>query len=206
MILSWLLISTFFIQNLFYQHTPQTPDIQTGIVTIKSDSDIIIDGYIQRVSSIKHITYARGCAGSATKCRRKNFDCSWLIKYFGYKLNIFSKKEIAYYSSSSLFALWKQKPIKEAKRWDFTFRLWQWKSWERISNHIAVVTRPYSWGWLWIIDNINNQAKERFIKLSCSYRSCTYIGKRKITLSSNWLLEETKRNNIVLNTWNITLD
>ena len=167
----------------------------------EEQKEIITEWYFDWLERLGRINYALGCAWNATDwCSSKSFDCSWLIKYYGYWKKIFSIDEIKHYNSSTLFNLWSKKDPRTAERWDLTFWIWEWvdENWDSLPNHIAVVTRAYETGWIWIMDNLKWVWEERFLKMHCNDRYCNYIWKRNIYVASNWLFEEAQRRWIVV--------
>ena len=117
------------------------------------------------------------------------FDCVWLFKAYAVMRWLLTVDEAKYINSYVMANLGKDKQLYEAVRWDVTY----WKPLWDYSRHIAFVSRDYNEddGWLWIVDSLDWDPKERFIRL----RRWIYIGKRKVSVKSSPFVE------IALNKW-----
>lgn len=111
------------------------------------------------------------------------FDCVWLFKAYAVKRWLLDEQEAWYINSTVMYLLSKPKPMSDAIRWDITYRQPLWDD----RKHIAFVSKNYDpsdW-WIWIIDNLWKQPKERFLKLYW----WVYLWKRKIKVWSNPFVE-----------------
>jgi len=181
----------------------------------ESQKEIIIEDYFLFMDRISNFRYARGCMWSATPKTRSEekqkyvwccvdcFDCSWLMKAYGFMKWVFTKKELWHLRSDSLYELWTKIDPRWAERWDFTYWKWFWEasSWSR-STHFAVVSSWYSNWSIWVYDNVNwknkNELWERELKLYCNSKYCTYLWKYKIYISTNWLFELSQKKGIIV--------
>jgi 3D (Asp-Asp-Asp) domain-containing protein len=147
--------------------------------------ETITEGLILRLEWLDKIRYRSGRFDPTDNA----FDCSWLIKWYWVLREILSEQEAVHINSTMLYLLWNKKQLSQAKRWDITYRnpLDDWP------KHVAVITRDYDeteW-WLWIIDNApwnNGRVEERFIQMNWNI----FVGKRKILIASNPLVEIAK--------------
>lgn len=178
---------------------------------------IIIEDYFLFLDRLWKINYARGCAWEATppiwnwqrrvKCWIRSFDCWWLMKYYWRIKWIFEKSDMAYLRSDSLYALWHPKDPRTAERWDFMY--WKWFGKAEWKTHFAVVSSWYNdeTHTMWIYDNANwpntNKTWEREIRVSCDSRKCWYIGRYRIYVATNWLVELASEKWIQVNAFKI---
>lgn len=181
--------------------------------------EIIIEDYFLFLKKIGKINYARGCMGEYSKpirsnekqkrvkCASKSYDCAGLIKWYAVAKGILTQDEAAYNNSQTIVLLWQPKDAYTAKRWDRTS--WQgfgknatWNS----STHFAIISRDYTGGnILWVYDNANgpsnNIIAERPIKVAYVNGKFYYLGSYRISVYTNWLVEEAQRKWITVERW-----
>lgn len=186
---------------------------------LAEQEEIIVEDYFLFLDKIGKIKYARWCMGEYTPPVRSEekqkrvrysdnaFDCAGLIKWYGIAKGIITTKEASHMNSQTIVLLWEKKDATLAKRWDFT----SWQGyWERstgnLSTHFAMVSRDYTGGnILRIYDNVNwpnnNIVWERAIKVAYNRGKFNYMGKYRISVYSNGLVETARERNITVDRW-----
>jgi len=189
----------------------ETGDISWQMNMQEIQKNIIIEDYFLLASRLGRIHYARGCAGEATpptwngqrrvKCWVKSFDCAGLMKYYWWFKQILDKKDVWYINSVKLYELWYPKDPRTSERWDFTSRIWFWESeWK---THFAIVSSWYSNGRLRVLDYTKWVPEERELRVSCNKSVCHYAWRYRISVATNWLVEEANRKWIQVNAFKI---
>lgn len=174
---------------------PNTYEYQVNYMELQKQ--IIIEDYFKFVDWFERIRYARGCMGDIN-CGKTSFDCAGMMKAYAIIKGVIPQSQISRYNSQKLYELGNKKDPRTAERWDFTYR----QSFKEVEpgrgTHFAVITRPYSWWSLRVMDFIKWYPAERELKVYCNKTACTYLGKYLIYISSNWLIEESNRKNITV--------
>ena len=214
---SWLLYPN-------YQWIDSIIDTQEQIQTLYMDEfernhqaeqkNIIIEDYFLFLKKLGKINYVRWCFGEYTppvrnyegnksmRCSSKSFDCAWLIKAYAVSKWILTSQEASFLNSKWMYGLWTPKDPRNAERWDFTAREWFGdRSTGNYSSHFAMISRDYSWDWiLRVYDNVSwdyhNIVWERPLKVVYSNGKFYYMGKYRISVSTNWLYEIAQKKNI----------
>lgn len=178
---------------------------------IAEQQAIIIDDYFLFLDKIGKIKYARWCMGEYTppvrseekqkrvKCSDNAFDCAGLVKAYGIAKGIITQDEARRYSSQSLMSLATKKHATLAQRWDWTSRQWfgDRATWS-LSTHFAMISRDYTGGnTLRVYDNVNgpnnNKLGERALHVAVVGDKFYYLGKYRISVYTNWFVEEAKK-------------
>lgn len=207
-----------------YQWVTETVNINKEIIQLYEDEqqrnfmaeqeEIIIKDYFLFLDKIWKIKYARWCMGEYTpatrngerwvKCSSNAFDCAGLVKWYGIAKGIITAKEASYMNSQTIVLLGNKKDAILAQRGDFTSRQWFGdRSTGDLSTHFAVVSRDYTGGnILWIYDNVNgpnnNIIWERAIKVSYVRGIFYYMGKYRINVYTNGLVDTAREREITV--------
>lgn len=178
--------------------------------------EIIIEDYFLFLDKIGKIKYARWCMGEYTpatrseekqkrvKCSDNAFDCAGLVKGYGVAKGILSTKEVWHMNSQTIVLLWQHKDASLAQRGDFTSRQgYGDRSTGNLSTHFAMISRDYTGGSiLWIYDNVNgpnnNIVWERSIRVAYVGGKFHYMGKYRINVYTNGLVEAARERGITV--------
>lgn len=137
--------------------------------------ETMTEWFIQRMESLDWIHYRLW----RFDIESNKFDCVWLFKAYAMMRWLLDYDEAKYINSYVMSHIWDKKDLRDAKRWDVTYRHPLWDDY----RHIAMVTKEYDpaeW-WLRIIDNLWSKPKHRFIRL----HNGVYLWRRKVTVHSN---------------------
>lgn len=194
--------------DVLEQHQQMVDDEMLRNYTAEQ-KDIIIEDYFLFANKIGKIKYARGCIGSYwdNGCSSNAFDCAWLIKAYWIAKGILTVAESKYHNSQTLALLWNKKDPYVAQRWDFTARrgYGDRSTWD-LSTHFAIISRDYTGGsTLWIYDNVNgpnrNIMDERAIKVAVIRGKFHYLGKYRISVYTNGLVQTALDRDISVEQW-----
>lgn len=167
--------------------------------------EIIVEDYFTFARSIGRYNYARWCAWwywpdtwdavnqKRINCWARSFDCAWMIKAYGVIKWILTRKEVWIYNSQTLWDEWIPIKPSEAKRWDYTKRIWN-----DGKTHWAIVMSELSWNVIEVFDWLGWKFETRTLKLYCRKDYCNYLGKWKIYFATNPLLELAMKRNIMI--------
>jgi hypothetical protein len=112
---------------------------------------------ISRLKKQKWLIYKSWC-NMQEPCKPNAYDCSWLIDA--------ARRSMWYYNGRKINALavyqaGKKIKASEVQRWDYMFM----QNLEGWPNHLAIVSQPWNWKWVYVIDTVEYRHKvsERFI-------------------------------------------
>jgi len=112
----------------------------------------------------KWLVYRSWC-NMQKPCRPNAYDCSWLIDAAWRSIWYYDGRKI---NAWAVYQAGEKIKVSEVQRWDYMFM----QNLEGGPNHLAIVSQPWDWKWVYIIDAVEygHKVSERFTFVWLSQR------------------------------------